>query len=200
MLCLYALRQFGIFAASRDEVHTVLWGWRFPWPLLAEPIEKRGINPFTKQPFTYRTRVPDPPPAPRSAAVSPELTKFRAFKEAPTSCGTCLQPFFPGELGVRLGLWSEDERDERARFLVGPEGTKHWIELWPAELTLELSGLDKQKSGRLIQSIEQSIEDELAESGERDPWRRRWLDALVAMAGHAVDTRREMYDFFVDDL
>jgi hypothetical protein len=125
------------------------------------------------------------------------VSELQAFKEAPTRCGTCLEPFFSRELGLALGLWSEAERDERGgRFLVGPKRTKYWIELWPAELMTKLSGLDEEESVRLIQRIE----DETDDCAQRVTWRRRWLDALVATAHLAVETQREMYDFFVDDL
>jgi hypothetical protein len=170
-------------------------GWRFPGPLLAEPRERKGINPFTKEPFSVRTRVPEPPPAPLFATARPQLHKLPAFKEAPTSCGTCLEPFFACELGLKLGLWSQEECYELGgRLLVGPKRTKYQIDQWALDLTTALSRLDDETSCRLVQSIEDEVDD----CSKHVTWRRGWLDALVATARLAVETRREMYDFFVD--
>jgi hypothetical protein len=152
------------FAASPSDLQRVCPGWQLPPPPLPEPVQLDGVNPFTGEKLSLRSRVdnarmPEPDPG---AEPSPDITGLPIVQ-----CKGLL-------IAERALLFSalanipDGDADELLScfVLVGPLETDVSIELFPRAFTDALA----QAADHDLQRAAQLLDDDYFQKwGHRTP-------------------------------
>lgn len=149
------------FAATPSDIERVLHGWRLPPPPLAEPVTLQGVNPFTKEPVTIRTRRD----ASRMPAENPDADPSPRVESLPNvQCKGML----PDKLAIVYSALTGIAVDDAIDFivcgaLVGPPETGVSVERMPADFTAALAAATDDDLAAAAQAIE---DDEVENFGE----------------------------------
>ena len=189
-----------LFIASAEELSTAFSGWARPLPLLDHFVTRTELNPFTQEPKTVRTRIPDATLMPaRNAVAKPDLARFELLGRKG------LDPLDLGTVGRALLEWDEDTAHSEisGRFFVGPPDANGVLLEVPPALNARLAQLSPTDFDRVatrwadffrkdvatIQSL--AVREELL-STPNSSFVARLFD-LTKVARRAVSSSRAMF-------
>ena len=174
----------GIFRAIETELFAVLVGWLPPPARLAKPLERAGVDPFTKQPITILDWYGPRARAGPDAVQAPDLSRLPGHELRTAACDLQdLALLSPEDLLVRLGVRETEEQtwvDANGRELIGPKRAVWRVQRADRDLVTALTRLDEDKIWELARD---------AGGGNT------WLRILASSARSAEREGRGLYFF-----
>lgn len=165
------------FLIGTREFDEHLCGWRRPLDLLAQPTERRGYKPFTREPVVFWSRLPQEP-----AAAAPDALRRLDLSRLAWTGLAGLQPWDMGELGKLLLRWSVDEaRDQWSRFVQGPEDANDILFVFPVELREKLRTLTREELRSAAEAWAAVLEGESDGSDEPSMTAESALEVLTSL-------------------
>lgn len=163
------------FIASPVDISRVLGGWQLPPPPLPEPRTVQGINPFTKEPVTIKTRqdaskMPEPD---EDADPSPSMESLPNVQ---------CKGLLPDKLAIVYSSLTGIDVDDAMSLitrggLVGPLETEVLVERMPDDFTEALAAATDDDLAEAAEAVEDDEAENFGESA------RGFADDLADVLG-----------------